>query len=172
MRTAGPDSDRVARIARRLVALLLLPAGIAATASCSNPPAAIAVAASSATATATATATTATATATPSVTYPNSVAATVDCGDDGVANVSVKFGLVADNVLIGRNPTTLGAGGQSSFSMKYGTSQGLGDATLVVSTAPTRGTCTTTLTDYDGGKVLAEQKSAGKVTLTAIVQES
>lgn len=166
MRTAGPDSDRVARVARRFVALLLLPAGIAAIASCSNPPAAIAVAASSSSVTATVT-------ATPRVTDPNSVAATVDCGDDGVANVSTQFGTApSKSVLIGRNPTTLGAGGQSSFSGLYGTSPGLGDATLVVSTAPTRGTCTTTLTEYDGGKVLAEQKSAGKVTLTAIVQES
>ncbi|MFC7618301.1 hypothetical protein ACFQV2_37960 [Actinokineospora soli] len=75
-------------------------------------------------------------------------------------------------VLVGRNPTTLAVGGQSSFSGTYATAPGYGDGTLTITTAPTRGTCTTTLTDYDAGTVLVEKRSAGKVALTAVVRES
>jgi hypothetical protein len=107
----------------------------------------------------------------PSVTYPNSIAATVDCGDDGVANVNVQYGIAAPTrVLVGRNPTTLAVGGTTSYSGHFATMPNIGDGTLIVTTAPTRGICTTTLTDYDAGKVLVEQSSAGKVSLTVIVR--
>lgn len=113
------------------------------------------------------------ATTTPTVTDPNSISVTVDCGDDGVANVTVRFGTgKPETKLIGRNPTTLAVGGESSFSGLYGTSPGVGDGALSVSTTPTRGTCTTTLTEYDGGGILAQRSSSGKVTLNALVRES
>jgi hypothetical protein len=45
----------------------------------------------------------------------------VDCGEDGVAGVRVKYGLTDDDVLIGRNPITRSAGGLKTFSSNYGT---------------------------------------------------
>lgn len=170
-------SNLSARSAYRYTLLAAMPVVISLGAGCANSATPTAVAAStvaSSTSAVTSVAPTiASPTATPIVTDPNSVVATVDCGDDGVANVTAQFGTgKPDKVLVGRNATTLGAGGQGSFSRMYGTSKGLGDGTLVVTTAPTSGTCTTTLTEYDGGTVIAERSSAGKVTLTAIVRES
>ena len=107
----------------------------------------------------------------PVVTGPDaSIVVLVDCGDDGVAGVHVKYGTGPDSdVLIGRNPTTRSVGGLDTFSSNYGTEPGFDDATLTVTTSPTRGTCKTTLTDYNSGDVIAERETAGKVTLGAIV---
>lgn len=150
------DSTSNIRFGHRYTWLLILTALIAIITGCSNsyvaapPPSAPAI---------------------PIVTYPSSIAATVDCGDDGVANVDAEYGTGAPTrVLVGRNATTQAAGGQTSFSRNYGTAAGYSDSTLTVTTAPTRGTCTTTLTDYDTGNVLAQQESAGRVSLTAIVR--
>jgi hypothetical protein len=91
-----------------------------------------------------------------------SVVVLVDCGDDGVANVNVEYGTAPpQTVLVGKNPTTLGAGGLATFSSNYGTAPGYGDANLTVTTSPTRGTCKTTLTNYDTGNVIAERETAG-----------
>ena len=94
----------------------------------------------------------------------------VDCGEDGVAGVHVKYGTGPDqDVLIGRNPRTLSVDGLEMFSSNYGTDPGYPDANLVVTTSPTRGTCKTTLTDYNSGDIIAERETAGKVTLRAVV---
>jgi hypothetical protein len=99
-----------------------------------------------------------------------SVVVLVDCGDDGVANVNVAYGTApASTVLVGRNPTTLAAGGVETFSSNYGTRPGFDDANLTVTTSPTRGTCKTTLTDYNSGDIIGERETAGKVTLKAVV---
>src|SRR6476646_5656691 len=92
----------------------------------------------------------------PVVTGPDaSIVVLVDCGDDGVAGVHVKYGTGPDSdVLIGRNPTTRSVGGLDTFSSNYGTEPGFDDATL---------------TDYNSGDVIAERETAGKVTLGAIV---
>ncbi|OZE77255.1 hypothetical protein CH305_18640 [Rhodococcus sp. 15-649-2-2] len=107
----------------------------------------------------------------PTVTGPDaSIVATVDCGDDGVAGVSASYGTGGvKETLIGRNPTTQLAGGQESFSSTYGTREGMDDATLSVTTSPTRGTCTTTLTDYDSGEVLVQKETSGKATVEAVI---
>lgn len=109
--------------------------------------------------------------ATPTVTDPNaSVVAQVDCGEDGVANVRVTYGTAPpEEVLVGRNSTTLANGGIKTFSSHYGTAAGYEDATLAVTTSPTTGTCKTTLTDYNSGNLIAQRESAGKVTLTVVV---
>jgi hypothetical protein len=112
-------------------------------------------------------------TPTPTVNYPSSLTVTVDCGEDGVAGVTVDYGTApTQNVLVGRSPVTVAAGGQRIFSSNYGTQPGLADATLQVTTEPTRGICTTTFTDYDSGNVLLERESAGRVMLTGIVEAS
>jgi hypothetical protein len=98
-----------------------------------------------------------------------SVVVLVDCGDDGVASVHVKYGLTDNQALIGRNAATLRAGGSKTFSSKYGVS-GSDGADLVVTTSPTAGTCKTTLTDYNTGKVIAERETAGKVTLKVVIK--
>jgi hypothetical protein len=95
----------------------------------------------------------------------------VDCGDDGVANVKVTYGKVVDKELIGRNPTTLANGGQETFDKTYGVSGfDPNQYTLTATTKPTRGTCKTTLTDYELGTIIAERESAGQAVLTAVVQ--
>lgn len=110
----------------------------------------------------------------PTVTTVNgedaSVVAQVDCGDDGVANVTATYGSTKKETLVGRNSTTQSAGGVDTFSNQYGTMPGNGDATLTVLTQPTRGTCMTTLTDYNTGDVIAERETAGKVELSVVVR--
>jgi hypothetical protein len=99
-----------------------------------------------------------------------SVVVLVDCGEDGVAGVHVRYGTGPDeDVLIGRNPTTRSVGGLDTFSSNYGTMPDYPDTNLTVTTSPSRGTCKTTLTDYNSGDVIAERETAGKVTLGAIV---
>lgn len=107
----------------------------------------------------------------PTATPPNaSIAVEVDCGTDGVANVVVSYGTGPDETtLVGRNPTTLAAGGVETFSSKYGTAAGFDDAPLTVTTSPTRGTCKTTITDYNSGNVLGERETAGRAILKAVV---
>ena len=109
----------------------------------------------------------------PVVTGPHgeaNVVVLVDCGEDGVANVHVEYGTGPDrDVLIGRNSTTRSVGGLETFSSNYGTDPSFGDANLTVTTSPTRGTCKTTLTDYNSGDIIAERETAGKVTLRAVV---
>lgn len=92
--------------------------------------------------------------------------AQADCGADGVANVQIVYGQVSDHFLIGRNALTqtLG-GGMATFDRRYGVSPGDENLLFTITTSPTTGTCTSTLTDADGGDVIAEKKSAGKVEL-------
>jgi hypothetical protein len=95
----------------------------------------------------------------------------VDCGEDGVAGVRVKYGLTDDDVLIGRNPITRSSGGLKTFSSKYGTEDSdHSDRDLTVTTSLTEGTCKTTLTDYNNGKIISERETAGKVTLKAVIR--
>ena len=99
-----------------------------------------------------------------------SVVVLVDCGEDGVASIDVAYGPgPAKNVLVGRNPTTLAAGGVKTFSSNYDTEPGFDDATLTVTTTPTRGTCMTSLTDYNSGDIIGERLTAGKVMLKAVI---
>lgn len=95
--------------------------------------------------------------------------AQVDCGDDGVANVHVVYGEIDKTTLIGRNDTTLTVGGAPYFDERYGISDGYKNLDFTITTSPTRGTCTTTLTDDESGDVIAERQSAGKVKLEAIL---
>lgn len=100
-----------------------------------------------------------------------SLIAQADCGDDGVANVHVSYGMIDDDYLIGRNATTLTIGeGSENFDRRYGISDGYSNLPFTITTSPTTGTCTTTLTDDKTGDVLAEKTSAGKITLTAIME--
>lgn len=110
-------------------------------------------------------------TGTPTVTGPDaSIVATVDCGDDGVANVRSAYGTGEPREqLIGRNSTTSGAGGSKTYSSSFGTQSGMGEATLSITTSPTKGTCTTTLTDYNGGDVLVQKETSGEVTVEAVI---
>lgn len=102
---------------------------------------------------------------------PNaSVVAQVDCGDDGVANVTVTYGSTKKDTLVGRNSTTRSAGGVPTYSNQFGISPEFGDTTLTMLTQPTRGTCTSTLTDYNTGDVVAERETAGKAELSVVVQ--
>lgn len=91
--------------------------------------------------------------------------AQADCGEDGVANVRVKYGQIDESRLIGRNAVTRTFGkGSDKFDSRYG-SDGTPDL-FAITTDPTTGTCTTTLTNGDNGEVLAEKKSAGRVELS------
>lgn len=101
-----------------------------------------------------------------------SLVAQVDCGDDGVANVNVQYGVTNRDTLVGRNPTTLQAGGSASFSSNYGLGRGDANVLFTIMTSPTRGTCKTTLTDYNSGEVIAEKETAGRVTLKVILTGS
>lgn len=98
-----------------------------------------------------------------------SLIAQVDCGDDGVAAIHVQYGQVDKTTLIGRNSVTRGAGGLDNFDEGYGLADGFEDVRFTIITTPTRGTCTTVLTDRNSGDVVAEKKSAGTVRLEAIL---
>jgi hypothetical protein len=99
-----------------------------------------------------------------------SITVNVDCGDEGVANVTVSYGTgPTQTVLVGRNPTSQAVGSVRTFSQNYGTAPGFEDSHLTVTTAPTKGTCKTTLTDYESGNVLADRETAGKATFSAVV---
>ncbi len=65
-----------------------------------------------------------------------SVVAQVDCGDDGVANVTVSYGSTKKETLVGRNEPTRSAGGVDTFSNSTAPGRH-GDATLAVLTQPT-----------------------------------
>ncbi|QEM46100.1 hypothetical protein [Mycolicibacterium grossiae] len=71
--------------------------------------------------------------------------------------------------LVGKNPTTRAAGGVATVSENFSTDVGFPDSNLAVTTAPTRGTCTTRLTDYVSGNVLGERTTAGLAKLYAVV---
>lgn len=105
----------------------------------------------------------------PSLHGPNAgLVAQADCGEDGVANVHVVYGQVDENQLIGRSPITLSLGGGiESFDKRYGT-DGKGDYSFTITTSPTKGTCTTTLTDDDTGDVLATKTTAGTARLEVL----
>ncbi|MGN0100746.1 MAG: hypothetical protein ACI39C_07385 [Dietzia sp.] len=96
----------------------------------------------------------------------------VDCGVDGVANVTTTYGTSGDSTntyLVGRNPVTRGAGGIERLDTRFGTTEGLGEAPLTIVVEPTTGTCNTILTDVESGDVVAERSSAGKTTVEGIV---
>ncbi|WP_131828901.1 hypothetical protein [Mycolicibacterium conceptionense] len=97
------------------------------------------------------------------------LSATVDCGEDGVANVRVAYGEIDNKYLVGRNPTTQMAGGQSTFSSHYSLGRGDENVMFNIVTSPTRGTCKTTLTDYDSGDVIVEKETSGKATLKVLL---
>lgn len=107
---------------------------------------------------------------TPKATGPDAgVILLVDCGEDGVGVVKVSYGVVDDEFMVGRNPTTLSIGGYKTLSRNYGASDDGEGATLTVSTQPTRGTCSTSLTDDNSGDILAEKETAGKAELSAFL---
>lgn len=97
------------------------------------------------------------------------LAATVDCGDEGVANVEISYGEIGEQVLVGRNPTTQAVGGQKAFSAHYGLGRGDENVMFVITTSPTRGSCRTTVTDYDSGDVIVDKETAGRATLRVLV---
>lgn len=99
----------------------------------------------------------------------HSISAQVDCGEEGVANVRVEYGVTDDTVLVGRPALTQSAGGQENFDVKYGNTPEGFDEVLTLTTEPTTGTCTTTLTDYESGNVMAEKSTSGKAVVTAVV---
>lgn len=98
-----------------------------------------------------------------------SISAQVDCGEDGVANVRVEYGVTDETVLVGRPSLTQSAGGRDSFDNKYANTPDGVDEVLTVTTEPTTGTCTTRLTDYESGGVLAEKSTSGKAVVSAVV---
>ena len=95
-----------------------------------------------------------------------SIIAQVDCGDDGLANVSATYGTGEEkNTFIGDSPHA----DADKFDMNYGTLPGWPKSTLTIETSPIRGTCLTRLTDRNSGDVLDERETAGEATLTALV---
>lgn len=97
-----------------------------------------------------------------------SLTAQVDCGDDGVTDVHVTYGKVDTHVLIGKNPLTQAVGGSATFDNNYGIGANDSNVSFTITTSPTRGTCKTTLTNYNTGDVIAEKTSAGKAELKAL----
>lgn len=104
------------------------------------------------------------------VTGPNPrVVVQVDCGTNGVANLSLVFGQVDVKQLIGRPSLTRAAGGWDHFEQTYSLDSSNTDVPLTVTVRPTTGSCKTTLTDYDRGSVIAERESAGQTHLTVVL---
>lgn len=96
--------------------------------------------------------------------------AQVDCGEDGVANVHILYGQIDKSYLIGRNAITLGVGeGTETFDQRYGIDEQSRNLPFSITTSPTTGTCTTTLTDDESGKVLATKSTAGKAKLQVVL---
>ena len=95
--------------------------------------------------------------------------AQVDCGETGVAGVTIEFGDLDDEYLVGRPPLTQAVGGIEALDRRYGISDGYQDVMFTIATDPTTGTCTTVLTDADSGDVLAEKSSAGTARLEVMV---
>jgi hypothetical protein len=108
---------------------------------------------------------------TPEVT--GTVVVTVDCGDEGVADVKVmnRATKLAD-ALVGRNPRTQAAGGRPIFSEHYEGQAGSLEALLIVTTSPTYGSCKTTLTNYQTGELIAQRESTGQVILEVAARPS
>ncbi|TWS27261.1 hypothetical protein FK530_19125 [Tsukamurella conjunctivitidis] len=99
-----------------------------------------------------------------------SLVAQADCGTDGVAGVHIKYGLIDEDHLIGRNAITLTIGkGSEKFDNRYGIGSDSKNVLFTITTSPTTGTCTTTLTDGNKGDVIAEKKSAGKIELQVLM---
>lgn len=94
------------------------------------------------------------------------IVAQVDCGDDGLANVSATYGTGEEKkVFIGDSPHA----DADKFDKNYGTLPGYSESMLTIATSPIRGTCLTRLTDRNSGEVLDESETAGEATLTALV---
>lgn len=94
----------------------------------------------------------------------------IDCGQDGVANASIEFGKVHEEILVGGDPETLAAGGVATYERVFGVFDPPAAVPLVVTTVPTRGTCTTTLSNGINGEVLAKETSSEEVTLTVVIK--
>ncbi|WP_182357799.1 hypothetical protein [Tomitella gaofuii] len=100
----------------------------------------------------------------------SNVVVQADCGEDGVAGVHINFGKVDDEYLVGRNSVTQSVGGTKTFSRNYGLSSSDTERVpLTVTTRPTRGTCTTTITDYDTGEVAGQKETAGRAQLSVVL---
>lgn len=94
-----------------------------------------------------------------------SLIAQVDCGEAGVANVNVTYGELNEDELIGRTSI----GGSETFDSRYGIADGYSNVLFTITTRPTTGTCTTTLTDDETGDVVATKTSAGTARLQAML---
>jgi hypothetical protein len=97
-----------------------------------------------------------------------SIVVQVDCGADGAARVTVQYGTApAEQLVVSRSPAD--HANVETFTGRYGIVPGFADATLTVTTSPTHGICTTTLTNRSSGDVIARREAANDVTLTAVV---
>ena len=63
-----------------------------------------------------------------------SISAQVDCGEEGVANVRIEYGVIQETVLVGRPVITQSAGGQEKFDTKYGNTPDGFDEILTLTT--------------------------------------
>ncbi|OZE93065.1 hypothetical protein CH302_23490 [Rhodococcus sp. 15-2388-1-1a] len=111
-------------------------------------------------------------TAVPTVGGPDAVmVATVDCGDDGAATVRATFGSRdTEELSVAKAPAIASADTVPIYSDEFRAEDGANESALTIWTSPTRGVCTTALTDPATGNVLVQVTSPAAETVEGLVK--
>lgn len=97
--------------------------------------------------------------------------ATVDCGDDGAATVRATFGSRdTEELSVAKSPEIASAATVPTYSDEFRTEDGANESALTIWTSPTRGVCTTALTDRATGNVLVQVTGPAAETVEGLVK--
>lgn len=101
------------------------------------------------------------------------IVATVECGDDGAATVRATFGSRDEQeVLVTKAAVSVPEEAVPVYSEDFGAEGETADSELTIVTSPTRGVCTTALTDRATGRVMVQVTSPAPETVEGIVRSS
>lgn len=113
-------------------------------------------------------------TAVPTVSGPDAaIVATVECGDDGAATVRTTFGSRDEQeVLVTKAVESESEEAVPVYSEDFDAEGGTTESELTILTSPTRGVCTTALTDRATGRVMVQVTGPAPETVEGLVRSS
>lgn len=111
-------------------------------------------------------------TAVPTVDGPDAaIIATVECGDDGGATVRSSFGSRdSSEVLVSKAMGSTPDATVPIYTEAFEAESGVAESELTIRTSPTRGVCTTALTDRATGRVMVQVTGPAPETVDGIVR--
>ncbi|WP_235581616.1 hypothetical protein [Rhodococcus sp. Leaf278] len=113
-------------------------------------------------------------TAVPTVSGPDAaIVATVECGDDGAATVRTTFGSRDEQeVLVTKAVESESEEAVPVYSEDFDAEGVTSESELTILTSPTRGVCTTALTDRATGRVMVQVTGPAPETVEGLVRSS